>query len=57
MPEYWYNTVSGQVEEGRLSPWDQVMGPYATREDAEHAMERARQRSDSWDDDDEQWRR
>lgn len=51
--QYWYNTATGQVEEGRRSDWSAVMGPYATREDAQHALEKARARSEAWDAQDE----
>jgi hypothetical protein len=57
MTEFWYNLVTGQVEEGRVSPWDQVMGPYATRELAENALSRAQERTQTWDDDEDEWRR
>lgn len=49
MTEYYYNTRTHEVEEGRRSDWSEVMGPYATREDAAHALERARARNDTWD--------
>jgi len=51
--EYWYNTESGEVEEGRRSDWSKVMGPYPTREAAQHALEQARARSAAWDAQDE----
>ena len=54
--EYFYNTRTRMVEKGRLSSWEDLMGPYPTREDAEQALETAKQRSDSWDDDDAEWR-
>jgi len=53
--EYYYNVETHQVEEGRQSPWTALMGPYPTKEAAEHAMETAGQRSRSWDDDDSRW--
>jgi len=54
--EYFYNTRTRMVEKGRLSSWEDLMGPYATREEAEHALETARKRSESWDEDDADWR-
>ncbi len=51
--EYWYNTETGQVEEGRRSDWSKVMGPYPSREAAGHALEQARARSAAWDAQDE----
>ena len=38
-----------EVEEGRLSVSSKLMGPYATREEAEHAIEKARQRAKAWE--------
>ncbi|WP_147107069.1 SPOR domain-containing protein [Nesterenkonia populi] len=49
MGEYWYNVTTGEVEEGRKSSWKHLMGPYATRAEAQQALERARQRSDEYD--------
>jgi len=53
--EYFYNTRTHQVEEGRHSDWAQLMGPYATREEAEHALARARSRNESWDAEGRAW--
>lgn len=56
--QYWYNTQTGQVEEGsHRSSWTHLLGPYPTREDAQRALEKARDRSDSWDAEDERWKR
>ena len=49
MAEFYYNIRTGQVEEGRRSDWTQLMGPYASREEAQHALEKARARNDAWD--------
>ena len=53
--EYWFNTQTHEVEVGRGSSWSHLMGPYKTREEALHALEHARQRSDDWDKDNERW--
>ncbi|WP_285726811.1 SPOR domain-containing protein [Psychromicrobium xiongbiense] len=53
MTEYWYNLRTHQVEEDALSDWTQLIGPYATREDAEHALEKVRARNDAWEDNEE----
>ena len=47
--KYYYNIKTGQVEEGRQSAWTQLMGPYPTREAAEHALQIARERTQAWD--------
>ena len=53
---FWYNPTTGEVEEGRQSPWTDRMGPYATREEAQHALEHAADRSEAWDEEDRRWR-
>ena len=50
--EFYYNTETGQVEQGKQSPWSHLMGPYPTREAAQHALETARARSEAWDEED-----
>lgn len=54
MAEYFYNTRTHEVEEGRRSDWSQLMGPYATREEAAHALEKARARNEVWDQQDDE---
>ncbi|WP_402464682.1 SPOR domain-containing protein [Isoptericola aurantiacus] len=55
--QYWYNTETGQVEEGvQRSSWTHVLGPYPTRDAAEHALEQASRRNEAWEDDDADWR-
>ena len=51
--EFYYNTSTGEVEEGKVSDWSGRMGPYPTREAAEHALDRAASRSRAWDEEDE----
>lgn len=53
---YYYNLTTGQVERGMVSSWTQRIGPYATHEAAEAALETARRRTEEWDEDDRQWR-
>ena len=53
--QYWYNTETGEVEEGRRSSWTHLMGPYGTRAEAERALDSARSRNESWEKDDEDW--
>jgi hypothetical protein len=47
--DYWFNTETHEVEEGRQSDWTKLMGPYPTREDAAHAMEKAKERARAWE--------
>lgn len=55
-PEFWFNLRTKQVEEGRQSSWDDLMGPYATREEAAQALEIAKRRNEQADEDDRAWR-
>lgn len=56
MPEFYYNTRTREVEEGRRSHWQSLMGPYPTREAAARALETARARSEAFDQADRHWR-
>lgn len=53
--QYFFNTRTKTVETGQLSSWEDLMGPYSTRAEAERALETAKKRSESWDDDDADW--
>ncbi|WP_306795798.1 SPOR domain-containing protein [Cellulomonas sp. GbtcB1] len=50
--EFYYNTETGQVEQGKQSTWSHLLGPYPTREEAQHALEKARSRTEAWDEED-----
>ncbi|SEI91634.1 hypothetical protein [Demequina mangrovi] len=54
--EYFFNTRTKMVEKGRQSSWEHLMGPYPTAEEAAGALEIAKHRTESWDDDDDRWR-
>ncbi len=54
--EYWYNPSTGEVEQGRQSPWTDRMGPYPTREAAQEALDQAARRTEAWDEEDRRWR-
>ena len=53
--QYWYNTETGAVEEGRRSSWTHLMGPYGTRAEAEQALANAQSRNEDWKKDDDDW--
>lgn len=55
MTEFYFNLETGEVEEGRVSEGLKLMGPYATREEAERALARARARNQEWEDADREW--
>jgi hypothetical protein len=48
---YWYNMKTGEVEFGFESPSINRVGPFDSREDAEHALEKLRANSEKWDSD------
>lgn len=49
--QWWYNTRTGQVEQGRKSVWSDRAGPYRTREEAEGAPARIAANSRQWNED------
>ncbi|MCX6495035.1 MAG: SPOR domain-containing protein [Actinobacteria bacterium] len=49
---FWYNIKTGEVEFGFESPNVDRVGPFATRVEAEHALEKLRANSDAWNEDD-----
>ncbi|MDR5700159.1 SPOR domain-containing protein [Agromyces aerolatus] len=46
--QYWYNMHTGEVEQGFQSPSVDRVGPFKTREEAEHALEILRANSAKW---------
>ena len=55
--QFWFNTKTKQVEQGRQSHYSDLMGPYPTREQAQQALDTAAARNEAWDDEDERWKR
>jgi hypothetical protein len=49
---YWYNMKTGQVEQGFVSPARDRVGPFDTRVEAEHALEKLRANSAKWAEED-----
>ena len=57
MGEYYFNTRTGQVEQvADKSQSKDLLGPYATREEAEQALTTAHRRTEAWDREDREWR-
>lgn len=54
--EYYLNTRTGEIEEGKVSGALNRMGPYPTREAATEAYDRAADRNEAWDEEDKAWR-
>lgn len=52
---YYFNTRTGEVEQGYASSWSDRMGPYATRAEAENALALAAQRNKQWEQEDRDW--
>lgn len=46
--KFWYNLVTGEVEQGFESPAIDRAGPFDTREEAAKAPEVLRERSRAW---------
>ncbi|MFC7220033.1 hypothetical protein ACFQLX_17955 [Streptomyces polyrhachis] len=55
--EGWYYCIEHRaVEQGPQCPARDRLGPYPTREAAEHAIQIAEARNEKWDSDDDRWR-
>ena len=46
--DFWFNTKTGQVEQGKLSAAPNRVGPFATRKEAERALETLTERAKRW---------
>lgn len=56
--KYYFNPTTGEVTQGKQDSWDNRMGPYDTREEAENALQIAAQRTkraDAADEADDNW--
>jgi hypothetical protein len=53
--QWWFNLITQKVEKGSGAPNMERMGPYATEEEAAHALATAAERTEAWDADDEKW--
>ncbi|MGH3741538.1 MAG: hypothetical protein ACRDT1_09415 [Micromonosporaceae bacterium] len=54
-PFFWCVKHS-RVESGdEVCPARRLLGPYRSRDEAEHALERVRQRNEIWDAEDARW--
>jgi len=50
--KWWYNGKTGAVEQGFVSPAHERIGPFDTREEAEHALDKLRENSAKWAEED-----
>lgn len=53
--QYWWNTDTGRVETGDLSPSRFRLGPYPTEQAARNALQSVRERNERIDAEDEEW--
>lgn len=55
--QFWFNTRTGQVESDEdKGQGKDLMGPYATRDEAARALDTAHGRTEAWDEQDRRWR-
>ena len=57
MAQYWYNVETHEVEKDAQSGWKSLIGPYDSREEAEAALAKVRERNeaaDAYDEDDDE---
>jgi hypothetical protein len=56
-PQYWFNIATGKVQTNYdKGQGKNLMGPYPTAEQAEHALQSAAERTEKWDEEDRRWR-
>jgi hypothetical protein len=46
--QFWYNMRTGEVQQGYVAPSMDRVGPFATREEAAHALDKLRENSAKW---------
>jgi hypothetical protein len=46
---WWFCLKHHNVEQGAGCPGKDRLGPYATKEEAEHALDTVRRRNEEWD--------
>lgn len=51
--EWYYNTKTGEVIQGKQEGYIDRMGPYPSREAAAHALDTAKERNKQWDEDED----
>jgi len=50
--QWYYQLLNGKVTQ---DPGPDRLGPYDTKEEAEHALELARKRNEQWEEGDDEW--
>ena len=55
--QFWFNTRTGRVEtDYDKSQSKDLLGPYTTHDEAASALQKAKDRTESWDEEDRKWR-
>ncbi len=54
-PDYYYDLATGEISQGKVRGAATRMGPYAGREEAEHALAVAQARNEQWEAADRAW--
>lgn len=52
---WYFNIRTHQAEYGRISPLQDVIGPYATKEEALKALSTVAKRDKKWEEEDQRW--
>ncbi|WP_192930403.1 MULTISPECIES: hypothetical protein [Corynebacterium] len=52
--QWWFDSATGQVSQDKASGWENRMGPYSSKEEAQNALEIARKRNEQADDYDDE---
>lgn len=52
---WWYNILTNKTEEGPGAPNSERLGPFETEQEALSALEKVRERNESWDADSAKW--
>ncbi|EFK53533.1 hypothetical protein KBP53_08160 [Corynebacterium genitalium ATCC 33030] len=56
--KFYFNPSTGEVTQGKVGGWDDRMGPYDTREEAQRALDTAAERNkraEAQDEADDNW--
>jgi hypothetical protein len=51
--QWWFNDKTNEVEQGPQSPQRDRIGPFASRDEAQHALDRIKANNERWDDGDQ----
>ena len=51
--QWYYDIATGEAVRGKVTGWENRMGPYSSRGEAEAALAKAKARNEAWDAQDE----